>query len=166
MVLPGMVWLVGAGAGVVMLRVPASYTFSVSGRWQWNRTWQDCSYEVPLLVVLPAALLTGFLSNLVGLGGGVLLVPLLTIVGGVPMQVAIGSSACMVGITALSGFFGHAVSGHIDLGAVLTLGVFVVIGSQIGARISTTVDKQKLRRIFVWTSICIGLLMLLRSIWG
>jgi uncharacterized membrane protein YfcA len=63
-------------------------------------------------LVIPVMLLVGMLTSMVGIGGGVLEVPLMVLLFGVPMSIAVGSSAFMVRLTATAGLLGHASVGH------------------------------------------------------
>ena len=61
--------------------------------------------RLPLAIAV--AFLAGVVSTVVGVGGGILLVPLLNAFCGVPIRAAAGTSALMVGITAVPGLVGH-----------------------------------------------------------
>ncbi len=64
---------------------------------------------------------TGFLSGLLGIGGGFILIPLLTLLG-VPIHTAIGTSAAFIVCTSLAGLVQHVRQRSVDfiLAAVLT----------------------------------------------
>lgn len=154
-------------AGLLMLRKTRTPSSELHrGFLCWTRVNDEVVYSVSLGSTLPGVFIVGFFSNLAGLGGGVFLVPLLTIVGRVPMQIAIGSSACMVGITAMSGFIGHFAAGHFELQTAILLGMVVLIGSQIGARLSTKADRQQLQRLFAFVSIGLGAFMFYQAFTG
>lgn len=155
-------------AGVLMLRqsAPPPVADAVEVRWHWARRAGAVQYAVPLHFVLPICFAVGMLSNLVGIGGGVLIVPTLVLLAHVPMDIAVGSSALMVGLTALTGLFAHAAAGQYDLRTWLVLGPAVVLGSQIGAHLSVRIDKQRLRKIFAVSTIVIALIMLAKIFSG
>ena len=81
----------------------------------------------------------------------------------IPMDIAVGSSALMVGLTAAGGFAGHMVAGHWDWKTSLILGVAVFIGGQIGARKALSIDKKKMKKLFGWFLLIIALLMVLKN---
>jgi Predicted permeases len=120
------------------------------GRLTWHRAFGGEVYRVRMGLALPISFLAGAVSGLVGVGGGLLKVPMMVLLFGIPMSVAVGSSAFMIGVTALGGFAGHVVSGHWDWRTSLLLGVAVFVGGRIGARKSVTIDKRRLRRGFGW----------------
>jgi uncharacterized protein len=71
---------------------------------------------------------------LIGVSGGILKVPTLVLMFGVPMNIAVvGSSAFMVGLTASGGFLGHLLAGHFDWKMALVLIPGIFVGAQIGS---------------------------------
>ncbi len=91
-----------------------------------------------LTLVLSAAL--GFLVGIVGLGGGFLLVPLLTYGLKVPIRVAVGSSLGILAVTGLASMIGKATTGQIDwlFAAALVAGALpgVRLGTWLGRRVN------------------------------
>ncbi len=139
-----------------------SYERQRQGFTSWRRRLGESTYCVNLAIALPVSFVAGLASGMVGVGGGILKVPMMVLIFGVPMDIAVGSSALMVGITAVGGFAGHVTSGHWDWRASLVLAVAVFAGGQIGSRISVGVDKKKLKRGFGWFLLLIALMMFLR----
>jgi len=129
----------------------------------WKRRFGEQEYCVNLMIALPVSFLAGAVSGLVGVGGGILKVPLMVLLLGIPMDVAVASSAFMVGLTALGGFGGHLASGHWDWKTSLVLAVAVFIGGQIGARKSIGIEKKKMKKIFGWFLMVIAVVMILRT---
>ena len=128
----------------------------------WHRRLGDQAYSVNLAIALPVCFIAGLASGMVGVGGGILKVPMMVLLFGIPMDIAVGSSALMVGITAAGGFAGHVTSGHWDWRASLLLAIAVFAGGQIGSRISVGLDKKKLKKGFGWFLLLIALMMFLR----
>ncbi len=114
----------------------------------WQRAFGDERYTINCLVAFPLCFLAGIISGAVGVGGGVVKVPLLVLLLGVPIDIAIATSAFMVGITAVGGFAGHLVAGSWDwrLSMILAPGVF--LGAQLGAHTMLRIDRGRLRKIF------------------
>ena len=130
----------------------------------WRRRLGGRSYCVNLALALPVSFAAGLASGLVGVGGGVLKVPMMVLLLGVPMDIAVGSSALMVGMTAGGGFAGHVVAGHWDWRTSLVLGAVVFLGGQIGSRIGIRLDKRRMKRGFGWFLLGIAAVMVLRSL--
>lgn len=105
-------------------------------------------YEVSVPLALVAAAAAGTASGLFGIGGGLVLVPVMTLAFGLPIRVAVANSSLLVGITACFGATGHALSGHLPVLPALLASSAVVIGGQIGARITIGTRPEVLRRLF------------------
>lgn len=114
----------------------------------WQRKFREEEYSVNLLIGLPFAALAGLTAGLLGIGGGIIKVPLMVLLLGVPIKIAVGTSCFMVGITALFGFWGHFFAGHFELKMALILALVVFAGAQAGSRISIKVDKILLKKIY------------------
>ncbi len=121
-----------------------------------KRNFGSESYTLNLLAIIPLMMLAGFVAGMLGVGGGLIKVPALVLLGGVPMKIAVGSSSLMIGITALTGLFGHALVGHFDPKLALTLGAAVLLGSQIGARLGVRIDKKRHKKYFGYLLIFIA----------
>ena len=129
----------------------------------WQRQIGEEHYAVNLAVALPAVFVAGLASGLLGIGGGLIKVPLMVLLLNIPMDIAIGSSALMVGITATTGFAGHAVTGHWNPKLGLSLAIAVFIGAQIGARFSLKVNKKTLKKGFGYFLVVIASIMVLKA---
>lgn len=135
-----------------------------SGPLFWKRQFGARVYAVNMPLALGLSFIAGIFSGMLGVGGGILKVPLMVLLLGVPMEIAIGSSAFMVGFTAAGGFLGHVVSGHWDWRMSLILGVAVFAGAQIGARKSLKMDRQKLRKWSGWILFAVALIMAVKAL--
>ncbi len=116
--------------------------------YRWRRCIGTETYCLNLALALPMSFVAGAVSGLVGVSGGILKVPMMVLLFGVPMNIAVGSSAFMVGLTASGGFLGHLAAGHFDWEIALILVPGIFVGAQIGARTSVKVDKAWLKRFF------------------
>lgn len=114
----------------------------------WLRKFGEKEYSINLLLGLPMTALAGLMAGLLGIGGGIIKVPLMVLLLGVPMKIAVGTSCFMVGITALFGFWGHFFAGHFEPKMALILALVVFAGAQAGSRISIKVDKILLKKIY------------------
>jgi uncharacterized membrane protein YfcA len=90
----------------------------------------------------------GVLSGLVGAGGGFLIVPALTLVAGLPLPRAIGTSLVVIALQSLAGFAGQAAHVDIDLRLVSVVVVAAIVGSWLGAALGRRVSHERLRRAF------------------
>jgi uncharacterized protein len=87
----------------------------------------------------------GLMSGLLGIGGGVIMVPGFTAVAGMPLKVAIATSLACVGAFALPGTITHAAIGNIDWRLALWLAVGVVPGARLGAVATIRAAEHRLR---------------------
>ena len=124
----------------------------------WTRTMGGETYSVNWIATIPLMGLAGGLAGMLGVGGGLLKVPLMVLACRIPMKVAVGTSSLMVGLTALTGLLGHAAAGHLDLRLALPLAIGGFLGAQVGSRVSVRVDKRHLKRAF-------GVLLVLIAAW-
>ena len=89
----------------------------------------------------------GVVAGLVGAGGAFLVVPVLVGVLRLPMRLGIGTSLAMVGVSAVTGFLGKALTGQIPLGPALTVVLGSLSGAPLGSRISRRVPVPVLRGV-------------------
>lgn len=89
----------------------------------------------------------GVLSGLLGIGGGIVMVPGFTQVGDLPVKRAIATSLACVGLFAIPGTITHALLGHIDWRFALLLCVGVIPGARIGAALAIAAGDRRLRRV-------------------
>jgi uncharacterized protein len=106
----------------------------------------------------------GLISALLGVGGGIIKVPTMHLLMGVPLKVATATSNMMIGITATSSAVIYLLRGQIDpfVAGPTAIGVFV--GATIGSRISSRVDVRLLRFLFVAVLLYTALQMAQRAI--
>jgi uncharacterized membrane protein YfcA len=135
------------------------------GAFVWQRMHDDQPYRINLLLTLPLMSIVGLLTGMTGIGGGVMKVPLMNLLFRIPMKLAIGSSAVMVGITATGGFIGHASVGPWDWRTSLAAAVVVFIGAQIGSRLSVRIDKERLKTALGVFLLIAAAVIALRAAW-
>ncbi len=87
----------------------------------------------------------GVISGLLGVGGGILIVPFMVYVCKYPTKFAAGASHLIISFSALAGIIGHAASHRLDILLILITGVAVLIGGNLGARVSMKVKTKMIR---------------------
>jgi uncharacterized membrane protein YfcA len=87
----------------------------------------------------------GLLSGLLGIGGGIVMVPGFTHITGMPVKRAIGTSLCCVALFAIPGTVTHALLDNIDWRFALLLAIGVVPGARLGAALTIAADDRRLR---------------------
>lgn len=119
-------------------------------------------WRVPPLVELPAVplrdvsvlpiaylgLAMGFLAGLLGIGGGVALMPVLIYGYGFPLRQAAGTGVLVLTASAALGTFLHALRGHVHLGLVAALLIGASVSAQLGVLATKRLSVSVLRRLF------------------
>jgi hypothetical protein len=98
---------------------------------------------------IAGSLFAGLVSALLGVGGGLIKVPVMHLVMGVPLRVATATSNLMIGITASASAIIYLVRGGIDpfVAGPTALGVF--LGASLGSRTVHRIDVRVLRLLFI-----------------
>lgn len=105
--------------------------------------------------------IAGTLSGLLGIGGGVILVPALTLILKLEVHEAIGISLATIAPTALSGAIKHYQSGNVDLKFALLVIVGAVVGGYGGAMLAQRLSGLVLRKAFAVLMLVVAGKMLL-----
>jgi uncharacterized protein len=102
-----------------------------------------------LLIIVVVGLVAGLLSGMVGVGGGIIIVPALVLFLGFTQHQATGTSLGILllpaGIFAVINYYKQ---GYIDLKVVFILFVGFVIGGYLGSKISLTLSEATVKKIF------------------
>jgi uncharacterized membrane protein YfcA len=106
----------------------------------------------------------GILSALLGIGGGIVKVPVMHLVMGVPLRVATATSNLMIGITASTSAIVYLLRGGIDPYAAGPTALGVFLGAAVGSRAAHRVDLRILRLLFVAVLLYTAFEMLRRAL--
>jgi hypothetical protein len=114
-----------------------------------------------LIGCILVGLVAGFFSALLGIGGGVVIVPMLLMLLGLDMKVAVGTSlACVVPIAVSGALFKHG-GGQVDWLVVLYVLPFGVLGVFLGDKVSDISSDLLVKRLFGVLLFLIALKMVL-----
>lgn len=116
--------------------------------------------EVQVLRFLAIGVGVGFLTGVLGAGGGFLLVPALVLAGRLAMRDAVGTSLFLVVLNSLAACAGAATHAPPQLGLVLPVAGVAIAGSLVGARLGGRLSAMQLQRGFGGFVIAIGLVIL------
>ena len=105
-------------------------------------------------------LLTGIFGGLVGIGGGVVMVPVMSRILRLSQPRIHGTSLVAVVFSGLSGAFAYALNGTVDYLAALILAVTASLTARAGARYCAVLPGWKLRRYFGFFLIALSLLLI------
>jgi uncharacterized membrane protein YfcA len=101
---------------------------------------------VPKLIAI--GLVAGLFSSLFGVGGGIVIVPLLILVAGFEGKLATGTSLAAIGITALAGTIFYAFEGHVDARYAALVGLPAAAGAVAGTAIQQRISTRMLSLAF------------------
>jgi hypothetical protein len=87
----------------------------------------------------------GFIAGLLGVGGGIFIVPFMIYVCNIPTKIAAGSSHLIISFSALAGIIGHATAHEFDIPLIVLTGIAVLIGGNLGARTSMKFKTKTIR---------------------
>lgn len=107
--------------------------------------------------------LAGTVSSVLGVGGGIVNVPLLVLGFGYGQHVAEGTSLAVIVPTALTGAVSHHRSGYTDWGLGVRLGAGSVLGAVLGAQLALSLSPVTLGRLYGGLQVVVAVLMLRRS---
>ncbi|WP_330629372.1 sulfite exporter TauE/SafE family protein [Thioclava sp. FTW29] len=121
-----------------------------------------------VLVIGVAGLVAGLISGLLGVGGGIILVPAFYYVfqglGYAPeqlMQICVATSTGTIIVTSLRSVTAHHQRGAVSLALIRSWGPFIAIGSVLGVLAAASLRSHELQVIFGGIGVCLGLYMLL-----
>ncbi len=106
----------------------------------------------------------GLLAGFLGIGGGIILVPIMAGVLGLTQHRAHGTSLAVIIPTAAAGTIIYAIRGDLDWAFVASIGVGSIIGVSIGARLMIKVSSHRLRQVFGFYTIIVAILLLIPDI--
>ena len=102
-----------------------------------------------IIMLLVVGLAAGTLSGLVGVGGGVIIIPALVYILGFTQKEAQGTSLGIlllpVGILAVVNYYKQ---GYIDIKAVIIISLAFVIGGFFGSKLALAISQETLRKVF------------------
>jgi uncharacterized membrane protein YfcA len=161
-----------AVAGVMLTRLdrrnvitePDADPGMLGGRFYDAEAGRTVIYRVKRLrLALLASLVAGNVSTLLGLGGGIIKVPVLNAWCGVPLRAAAATSAFMIGVTATAGAVIYYGQGYIlpTLAAATVLGVLA--GSRLGLRLAMRLRARRLKLIMSGILLVVAVLMIVRA---
>lgn len=118
----------------------------------------------PILRILIIGLVSGLFGGLIGLGGGVVMIPMLIAWCAVTRHQAHATSLAAVIATGAVGAAAYAWKGEVDLMATVILAASAMIAARLGALTAPRVDAARLRRIFAILLIVVSGLLVVKPL--
>lgn len=131
----------------------------------WHRKVTDSAgvifeYDSDLKKGGPLSFFGGFFSGLLGIGGGVVEVPIMHFLMDFPMHLAVATSMFIMIFTSLAGATVHFTLGNVHLEYMILLCIGIIFGTQVGAYASKRVSGKNLKLVFGIVVILISILMI------
>jgi uncharacterized membrane protein YfcA len=123
---------------------------------------QEQKFNYPAILLEGA--IVGFLTGLVGAGGGFLIIPALVIFSKLDMKLAVGTSLLIIAAKSLIGFLGDISNYEIDWNFLLIFTGISVVGIFIGSFLSKKIDGDKLKKGFGFFVLIMGIYILIKEL--
>jgi hypothetical protein len=145
-----------------VLMLGASYSMIRPSEKKDNKN-AELNFNYPMIIL--EGIVVGFLTGLVGAGGGFLIIPALVILANLPMKMAVGTSLLIIAVNSLIGFLGD-MSAHVVMNWELlaSISVLAIIGILIGSYLSKFISGAKLKPAFGWFVLVMGVYIIGREI--
>lgn len=124
-------------------------------------TSKNDKFKVSLVIVEGG--LIGFLTGLVGAGGGFLIIPALVFLTGLSFKTAVGTSLFIIAINSLMGFIGDFLNYEIQWRFLLTISSLAIAGILIGNIFTRKIASFYLRKAFGWLTLLMGIWILIKE---
>ena len=116
-------------------------------------------------LILLEGTLVGFVTGLVGAGGGFIIIPVLVLFSKLNMKNAIATSLVIISIKSLIGFIGDIENHVIDWVFLLKFSLISIIGIYLGQAIGLKIDGSKLKKSFGYFIIIVASCVIILEIY-
>ncbi|GAA1891805.1 sulfite exporter TauE/SafE family protein [Paeniglutamicibacter psychrophenolicus] len=147
-------------AGVRMFMSSKSGTGDCYSR-EGSVRWRRC---LPKAVAI--GVVVGFLTGLLGVGGGFLIVPALALVLGLPMTLAIGTSLVIIVINSVGGFISHLGNLEFDWSVTAAFAVAAMAASLLAGRVGRSLPEKLLKRGFAVLVLLVAVYVAFQALTG
>ncbi|HJR97080.1 MAG TPA: sulfite exporter TauE/SafE family protein [Actinomycetota bacterium] len=130
---------------VLLVITAALLAYQALGILRGARDQRSRSFEAAPAVFVGIGLAAGFVSGLLGIGGGLVIVPMLAGWVGMPLKRALGTSLLAIVALVIPGAITHAVLGNIDWALFVVVAIGAVPGARLGATIAIAAHERTLR---------------------
>ncbi len=122
-------------------------------------------YEVKNLPLgLAFSGIAGILSGLLGIGGGLIKIPVMYTLMGVPLKTAVATSNFMIGVTAAASASIYYLSGNVSPVETVPVALGVFVGANMGLRFNKAFSVRTLKRLFIIVFLYVALQMIIKGI--
>lgn len=144
-----------------VLMIVASYSMIKKTKHHQEKVTKKQQFNYPLILI--EGIVVGVLTGLVGAGGGFLIIPALVILSKLPMKEAVGTSLVIIAAKSLIGFLGENSETPMDYLFLAKVTAFAIFGIFIGMALSKKIDGAKLKPIFGWFVLIMGIYIIIKE---
>ncbi len=144
-----------------ILMVAASYSMIKKEKKKKEEDLGPQKFNYPIIVLEGAVV--GLVTGLVGAGGGFLIIPALVLLSKLPMKEAVGTSLVIIAAKSLIGFLGEGEETVIDWHLLILVSAFATVGIFIGLFLSKKIDGAKLKPLFGWFVLIMGIYIIIKE---
>ncbi len=144
-----------------VLMVAASYSMIKKNTKNKEENNEPQKFNYPFILI--EGTIVGVVTGLVGAGGGFLIIPALVLLSKLPMKEAVGTSLVIIAAKSLIGFFGESGETVINWTILSSVAFFATIGIFIGIYLSKKIDGAKLKPIFGWFVLLMGIYIIIKE---
>ena len=144
-----------------LIMLLASYSMIIDRKEKLEEAEVEVAYNYPLIII--EGIVVGFLTGIVGAGGGFLIIPALVLLAKLPMKKAVATSLLIIAVKSLIGFLGDVQNIDIEWSF---LGVFTglsVLGIFLGIWLNKFVNGEKLKKGFGWFVLLMGVYIIFKE---
>lgn len=120
--------------------------------------------ETNYTLLVSQGLLVGIVTGFIGAGGGFLIVPALVMLLGVSMKEAVATSLFIISINSLIGFASSLDKITVDWTFLLSFTALSIVGILIGVGLSKKIEGRKLKPMFGWFVLVMGLWIIIKEL--
>lgn len=145
-----------------ILMVAASYSMIKKDKKKKEENSGPQQFNYPVILIEGAVV--GVITGLVGAGGGFLIIPALVLLSKLPMKEAVGTSLVIIAAKSLIGFFGEGGDTDTDWFLLFSVSAVAAIGIFIGLYLSKKIDGAKLKPLFGWFVLLMGIYIIVKEV--
>ena len=147
-------------SGIMIL----SAIFMIKNRRKSENDLKKVVYNFPMIAL--EGIVVGFLTGIVGAGGGFLIIPALVLFAKLPMKKAVATSLMIIAFKSLIGFIGDVQNFEIDWTFLITFTSISIVGIFVGIYLNNFIDGKKLKKGFGWFVLFMGVYILIKEIFA
>lgn len=146
--------------GIFAILMIIASIYMIIDRKNVNRSSDHTNY----IYLIFLGFLTGFLTGLVGVGGGFIIIPVLVLLTKLSFKTAVGTALFIIAINSIIGFAGDVINYSINWVFLLTITIFAILGILVGSQYAKFLPAGKSQKIFGWFTLLMGTGIFMREI--